>query len=738
MRADRRWTTLGVVLAALASIPGAAAQDSPAPALPTGPFANRFVIAAQLDDATKTLSCTATITFTNLDTNPVASVPFHLYPNAWSRTDTAWVKDGRARDEILERGERDGGYMRILSIAGGPQGADGAASVGASLADATVIDDTLMRVTLPQPLAPSASFTFTIAFETKLPRIVARMGKSGDHLDVMQWFPKPCAHVNGRFVDWPFRNPSEFMANFGDYTVTLTTPTRYVVDATGVPGPETLDAANGMRSVTYRATAVHDFAWCADPHFVVHRETLDGGPEIVLLNQPFLEPKARVTLDAVKFALQWTADKLFPYPYPRLVIDATPIGQGGGMEYPMLFTISAGAPEALPWLRSRSEDPSSVAIHEFLHQYFYGVVATNEFEEAWLDEGFTTYVQNRILADFWRNEASAERGWALLDRTLVLEPLLDDGSLLAHVAGYETSPFRLRGRKLFGFDTPTLRFDGRAGDRFRVRMATYSNFAHDTVLDTPSWEVLRVGDQNAYRSTAYSKPALLLRTLEGTLGRATFDAILREWARTRAFSHPTGSDFVALLNARTQGRLATLVDRAVHHDDVVDWSIDEVRCIVDEPAAGFSRQTRPGDPIAATFPTSPPPPRAFDRLLRKLGVSVRAPAADANAPVAYVGEVLVRNRGTLPVPTTVELRFADGSVERRSIAGDAPWVVVTTEPKSTRLVAAIVDPDRAIALDLDWTNNGRLVDADVDAGRAFATWARYWAQSMMSTITWAQ
>lgn len=729
MRADRRRVVVACLALALAPLHFVVAEDVPAPTLPTGPFANRFDIQARLDDATKTLACSAKITFTNLDANPVTVVPFHLYPNAWSRTDTAWVKDHRGRADILERGEAGGGYLRIVSVA---------TETGTSLADATTIDDTLMRVTLPQPLAQGASFTFAIAWETKLPRIVARMGKAGDHLDVMQWFPKPCAHVGGRFVDWPFRDPSEFMANFGDYTVTLTTPTRYVVDATGVPGQENVDAANGTRTVTYRASAVHDFAWCADPHFVVHRETMPGGPEVVLLNQPFLEPKARLTLDAVKFALQWTGEKLFPYPYPRLVIDATPMGQGGGMEYPMLFTISAGAPEALPWLRSRSEDPSSVTVHEFLHQYFHGIVATNEFEEAWLDEGFTTYVQQRILTEFWRNDGGAARAWPLLDRTLVLEPLLDDGSVLAYVAGFDTSPFGLRERKLFGFDAPKLRFAGRAGDRFRGRMDTYAPFAHDTVLDTDSWDVLRIGDKNAYRSTAYSKPALFLRTLEGTLGQATFDAILREWARTRAFSHPTGAQFVELLNARTQGRLAKFVERAVHHGDVVDWSVDEVRCVKVEPAAGFARQTRPGDAMPATFPADTERPALMDRVLRRLGVSVRAPAADASDPSTFVGEVLVRNRGTLPVPTTVELRFADGSVERRALTGEEPWVVLTTEPKATRLVAAIVDPDRAIALDLDWTNNGRLVDDDVDAGRAFAAWARYWAQSMMSTITWAQ
>lgn len=732
MRADLRRSArvaLAFAFAAFVVSSFAHAQDAPIPTLPTGPFANRFEIAARLDDATKTLACTATITFTNLQPSPVTVVPFHLYPNAWSRTDTAWVKDRRARDAILERGERDGGFLRIVSIA------DGA---GADLAAATAIDETLMRVTLPSPLAQGASFTFVVAFETKLPRVLARMGKSGDHLDVMQWFPKPCAHVDDRFVDWPFRDPSEFMANFGDYTVTLTTPTRYVVDATGVPGPETVDAANGTRSVTYRATAVHDFAWCADPHFVVHRETVPGGPEIVLLNQPFLEPKARLTLDAVKFALRWTGEKLFPYPYPRLVIDVTPMGQGGGMEYPMLFTISAGAPEALSWLRSRSEAPSSVTIHEFVHQYFQGMVATNEFEEAWLDEGFTTYVQHRILSDFWRNDATDARGWGLLDRTLVLEPLLDHGSLLAHVAGYDTNPFDARGRKLFGFDTPTLRFEGRAGDRLRARMATYAPFAHDTVLDTHSWDVLRVGDRDGYRATAYSKPALFLRTLEGMLGRSAFDAILREWARTRAFSHPKGTDFVALLNARTQGRLATFLDRAVHHDDVVDWAIEDVRCVRSEPAAGFARQARPGEPMTASFPPTPPAPSLSDRILRRLGVSVREPMPPAGETITYVGEVLVRNHGTLPAPTTVELRYADGSVERRAIDGGEPWITLTTEPKSTRLVAAIVDPDRAIALDLDWTNNGRLVQPDVDAGRAFATWARYWAQSLMSTITWAQ
>ena len=369
------------------------------PSIPNGPFSNEYTIEVKLDPSTMTLIGHEEVLFRNLSSTPVEEIPFHLYPNAWANTGTRWVRDGRDENEILKRGADNGGYMKITGVHD---------QKGTDLGKSTVIKETVMRIRLAEPLLKGGEVSFVIDWETRLPHIVARMGKYGQQVNAMQWFPKLAAHVDGQFVDWEFRNPSEFFANFGKYTVSITLPEKYKMGATGTLTEEPV-TEGGLRTSTYEASAVHDFAWCANPNFIIHRDRTSTGTEIVLLSQPFMEPKAQLVLDATRFTIEKYAEWFFPYPYPKIVIDAEPHGSRGGMEYPMLFTISAGQPEFLSWIRERSEDPAGVTIHEFNHQYWYGLLASNEFEEAWLDEGFTTYMTYKTMDEFFRGSGGGSR-----------------------------------------------------------------------------------------------------------------------------------------------------------------------------------------------------------------------------------------------------------------------------------------------------------------------------------------
>lgn len=733
-----RTATLLLLLPLVGSMAPALSAEEPIPKLPSGPFSNEYVIQVELDAQQMALNGTAEILFRNLSDSPVEVVPFHLYPNAWANTGTLWIRDGRREKAIAERGAEGGGYMEIHSVQAAAEDGGEPADLGAS----TELDGTLMRVTLPRTLGRDDAFRFRIRFTTKLPRIVARMGKLARHVNAMQWFPKLCAHQDGKFIDYPFRNPSEFFADFGSYEVSITVPEEFVLEATGSPrGEPRIEAGN--KTVTYEASAVHDFAWCANPHFSRHTTETGRGVEIILLAQPYLEPKAEQILEATRFAMETYDDWIFPYPYPRLVIDSQPYGMGGGMEYPMLFTISMGTPVFLDWMHAHTENPVGVTIHEFSHQYWYGMIASNEFEEAWLDEGFTTYMTYKVMNEFFPTSGAepAGPGLPLLQLDWVVDPLLDDAPLLTLFAGYHESPFDPTNRNasphLFGFDMPSVRIRTEAHNRFHARKDSYLPFARISPLKTASWEVYKSGGSDSYRSTAYSKPALMLRTLEGQIGWERMRGLIRSWSRRFAFGHPTSDDFVALADEQLGGAYHDFLVGCIEGSDTIDFSVEEVRSFPVEPAKGFLLADRPGQPPSVDFP---PPPESGG-ILGRLGDLVWR-QADEPEPEAgsddrlFASEVVVRNHGNLWLPTAVELRFEDGSVEEITLTEKQPWYRLTPTPRKARLVAAVVDPRRSIALDLDFTNNGRLARPDTEAARAIGTFHQFWVQSWLSGISW--
>ncbi len=140
---------------------------------------------------------------------------------------------------------------------------------------------------------------------------------------------------------------------------------------------------------------VHDFAWTASRRFVERHSRFDdpGYPpvDVRLLVQPEHAHLASRYLEAAKIALRTYGTWSAPYPYPQItVVDPAYGSSSGGMEYPTLFTGGASvlAPVEL-------QSPEGVTIHEAGHQFWYGLVANNEFEEAWLDEGFNTYMTSK-------------------------------------------------------------------------------------------------------------------------------------------------------------------------------------------------------------------------------------------------------------------------------------------------------------------------------------------------------
>jgi aminopeptidase N len=375
-----------------------------------------------------------------------------------------------------------------------------------------------------------------LKFEAQLPRVFARTGYAGDFYMVGQWFPKLGVWQDGAWNAHPFHANAEFYADFGDYEVDITLPVEHVTGGTGLL-LSTEDNGDGTQTVRYRANDVIDFAWTASPHFEEATRQVDG-VEILYLYLPEHAWSAERALDAAKVALGHFGTWYGAYPYPRLtVVDVPSEGQGaGGMEYPTLVTAGTLLPTGeglnplnLPAVRMLE----MVIIHEVGHQWWQSMVAFNEAEEPWLDEGFTEYSTVRAM--------DAEFG---ADTSLV--------------------------------DSRLLRIGG-----FDMRRAEYLS-GPEVPMYGAAWDF---GGME-YGIGAYAKPALALLTLERTLGEEVMLDVMRTFFQRYQFAHPTTGDFRAVAEEVSDQNLAWFFDGLVYGDGVLNYTV----AALDEHSVTVARQ----------------------------------------------------------------------------------------------------------------------------------------------------
>lgn len=363
-----------------------------------------YHINVQLVPDTETLIASETVTWTHPGVKPVSDLYFHMYPNAFSSPDTTFMKEsgGTLRGDTMP--ENGFGNMTLTDLR---------TSEGTSLMqrvqfvqpdDGNVNDKSLLKVHLPQPVNGGESVTLKLQYEVQLPKIFARMGASGNFVMAGQWFPKlsvyePMGTRGVKEEGWDlhqYHGTSEFYSDFGIFNVTIAVPSDYTVAATGFP-VKNAKLKQDQKIYQFYADDVHDFAWAASPDFTVAEEAFSTpevpGVRIKVYLDPLHKDLKERYLQAAKAALTYFSKWYGPYPYSTLSIIVPPKeGNGaGGMEYPTLIT-AFGATDSSP-----DTSLERTVVHEIGHQYFYGMVASNEFEEAWLDESFTSYAEDRLM-----------------------------------------------------------------------------------------------------------------------------------------------------------------------------------------------------------------------------------------------------------------------------------------------------------------------------------------------------
>ena len=493
------------------------------------PMSQRIVhyeIDAKYDPKTHSVDATEVLTYHNLTGQALDHFPFHLYQNAFQPKST-WIREAKiegSRDTAYEKWEaKEYGSEEIKSLEVVGQGDLTGQLQYVAPDDGSKDDKTVVDVHVPKPISPGAYVQFKIAFQTQFPETQARSGWKRDFTLGGQWFPKVGVWWHGAWNCHQYHATTEFFADFGVYDVKLTVPQNEVAGASGVLVEEK-NNPDSTKTLTYHGDDIHDFAWTVSPRYKVRESVYQAqmGPiKLRFLMQPVhwsqAERHERITRQTLDRFENWYG----PYPYKTLtVVDPEPDSAAGGMEYPTFITgeTSWFMPDGL-YL------PEVVVEHEFGHQYWYGMVATNEFEDAWMDEGINSYTEVKVLDS---------------------------------ILGKNTSILKIAGATMGEREEQRLTYIGVA-DRDAMAQKAYDYYSF-----------------SSYAGITYGKTASVLLTLESIIGEDTMAKAMHTYFMKYRFTHPSKEDFLKTIEEVSGKDLRWYFNQAVYGSQVMDYEVLKV------------------------------------------------------------------------------------------------------------------------------------------------------------------
>src|SRR5581483_11184487 len=523
-----------------------------------------YDIRVTLIDSIHTLDGTLSVVYANHSPDTLREVYFHLYSNAF--------QPGSMMDERALAIHSAPVYDRIHKL---PKSEWGKYWIHVIACDGTAsrfeITGTIMRVTLPNALAPGDSVTIAFPFREQIPRQIRRSGwMSAEHVQysMAQWYPKIAEYDADGWQTQEYVS-REFYGVWGDFRVEITLPSRFTVGATreclnpkevghgydqiaagatdGIALPNA--GTPGLTTWKFHASPVHDFAWVADDDYIHEWMTWNdsastsGAPVTIHAfykhwAQPYWEKNA---LAYSLFSLSTYSHHFGPYAYRNF--SCTMAGDGG-MEYPQLIMITGYRPNPLSL--------AGVIAHEVGHQWFYGMLGSNETREAFMDEGFTTYVttmcMNALFGD--RQEyPGQEHSW-----------------LVWFIPKFSNKRDNYRGYQ------------------------EIASQGYEEPLDIPhDWF-----REDATAGQVYGKTAAILNMLEYTLGDSTFAAGMKEYYNEWHFKHPHLTDFKRVMEKVSHTSLDWFFDEWFKTTRTVDYeavSVSSIETAADTPDRWWNQIT---------------------------------------------------------------------------------------------------------------------------------------------------
>jgi hypothetical protein len=515
------------VLPSSKSVAGLVIPDTTSAINSPTPVSQRIVhyeIDAHYDAVKYTVTATEVLTYHNLTGQALDHFPFHLYQNAFQPNST-WVREAKVagtRDVGYEKWEeKEYGSEEIKSLEVVGQGDLTSQLQYIQPDDGNKDDKTVIDLRLAKPIAAGEYVQFKMAFVTKFPETQARSGWKRDFVLGGQWFPKVGVWWQGAWNCHQYHAMTEFFADFGVYDVKLTLPQFEVVGASGVKIAE-VNNSDSTKTLTYHGDDIHDFAWTASPRYKVKEDGVFQGQmgpvQMRILMQPAhwsqVERHEKILRESLEYFERWYG----PYPYKTItLVDPEPDSAAGGMEYPTFITGDSN------WFMPEGAYlPELVVEHEFGHQYWYGMVATNEFEDAWMDEGFNSYTEVKVL-----------------------DAILGPNTSMLNIAG------------------ATL------GEREGQRLG-YATVAD---LDPIAQKAYEYYTFNSYGGITYGKTASVLLTLEGIVGEDTVQKAMHVYFMKYRFTHPTKEDFLKTIEEVSGRDLHWYFNQAIYGSQVMDYKV---------------------------------------------------------------------------------------------------------------------------------------------------------------------
>ena len=506
----------------------AAAKQPDAPGdgrLERPPTIASYTLEATLDPVLHTVDGEGVLTWTNTSREPVTELFFHLSLNAFKNDQTHFLRN------VHSKGEDKKGGIEVESLSVREFGDNfGDANIwkqAAKHSPGDLNDETDIRVPLPRPVAPGETITIDMAWQSRLPEGIARTGHGKKpnttfHM-VGQWFPKIAVlEADGKWEHFRFDRNAEFYADYGNYDVTIDVPTAFTVGASGVlqESTESETDEGHRRKDRFVAKDVHDFGWTAWDGFEERNAIIDG-VAVRMLYPPGHERNAERTEESLRLALPRFGDRYGRYPYPNLTTVHPPEGgdAASGMEYPTLITTGG------PWYSGyTSRAVEAVTVHELGHQWFYGLLASNEERWPFLDEGLNTYAELDAM----------ELGYG-------------DGSLL---------------------NWPWLQVSLEAFHR-----AGAAHAAHDEPVAQPA---SAFSSRRTLASLVYARTGTVFRTLANVYGHGALERALRAYSLDNRFKHPGPDALFAAVEEELGAGAAEVAREALFERGWVDFEVESV------------------------------------------------------------------------------------------------------------------------------------------------------------------
>ncbi len=529
----RRSAVLGL-LATILVVPAMAQNSVSSPAIPdttsainsSTPLSQRVVhyeIDAKYDAKNHTVDATELLTYHNLTGQALDTFPFHLYLNGFQPKAT-WIKETKrdgTRDTSFEKWDKKNeGAEEIKTFEVVGQGDLTSQLQFVHPDDNNTDDKSVVQIKVPKAIPAGGYAQFKIVFHDQFPETLERTGWKRDFVLAGQWFPKVGVWWHGAWNCHQFHGATEFFADFGVYDVKITVPQFEVVGASGIKVSD-VNNADGTKTVAYHGDDIHDFAWTASPHYKVYEDSYQGsmGPvKMIILMQPAHldqeERHARILKQTLDHFDRWYG----PYPYKTITLVDPEAGSAAeGMEYPTFITGGTNW-----WMPKGLYEPELVVEHEFGHQYWYGMVATNEFEDAWMDEGINSYTEVKIMDDILGPRTSIMNQWGIT-----------------------------------------------MGEREMQRLS-YLGVADRDPMARNGWQYASYG---SYGGITYGKTAIVLLTLEGVIGEDTMRNAMHTYFMRYRFTHPTKEDFLKTVEEVSGKDLRWYFNQAVYGSQVLDYEV---------------------------------------------------------------------------------------------------------------------------------------------------------------------